>query len=89
MATTAISALWLNRAASANKAKLHIGAVAVIHRFGSSLNVHVHVHVCAVDGVFAEVAGEGDADAQALTPGVILHPASEASWMRSPSRHWS
>jgi hypothetical protein len=46
-----------------DKAALHIGAVAFIHRFGASLNEHVHFHVCAVDGVFEEVAGEGDADA--------------------------
>ena len=41
----------------------HIGAIAFVHRFGSSLNGHVHFHVCAVDGVFEEVAGVGDADA--------------------------
>jgi hypothetical protein len=35
---------------------LHIGAVAFIHRFGSSLNGHVHFHVRVVDGVFEEVA---------------------------------
>lgn len=71
-------------AASANKASLHIGAVAFIHRFGSSLNEHVHFHVCAVDGVFEEVAGgqegkEGDrADAASQTspPGIIFHPAT-------------
>ena len=69
-------------AASVDKAALHIGAVAFIHRFGSSLNEHVHLHVCAVDGVFVEVAGEGDADAhaqaraQACAPGVIFHPAT-------------
>ena len=39
-----------------------IGAVAFIHRFGSSLNEHVHFHCCIVDGVFepadtAEAAG--------------------------------
>jgi hypothetical protein len=39
--------------------------VACIHRFGSSLNKHVHFHVCVVDGVFEEVAGSG-----------IFHPAS-------------
>jgi len=39
-------------AANADKANLHIGAVAFIHRFGSSLNEHVHFHVCVVDGVF-------------------------------------
>ena len=69
-------------AARTDKAALHIGAVAFIHRFGSSLNEHVHFHVCAVDGVFEEAAGEGgaDADAQALAqarePGVIFHPAT-------------
>ena len=39
-------------AANADKESLHIGAVAFIHRFGSSLNEHVHFHVCVVDGVF-------------------------------------
>ena len=29
-----------------NKSALHVGAVAFIHRFGSSLNEHVHFHVC-------------------------------------------
>jgi len=28
------------------------GAVAFIHRFGSSLNPHTHFHVCVIDGVF-------------------------------------
>jgi hypothetical protein len=65
-----------------DKAALHIGAVAFIHRFGSSLNEHVHFHVCAVDGVFEEVACDADADAhvqaraQARAPGVIFHPAT-------------
>ena len=42
-------------AAQVDKAALHIGAVAFIYRFGSSLNGHVHFHVCVVDGVFEEV----------------------------------
>ena len=37
--------------AASVKAALHIGAVTFIHRFGSSLNGHVHFHVCIVDGV--------------------------------------
>jgi len=44
-------------AAKADPASLHLGAVAFIHRFGSSLNTHVHFHVCVVDGVFEAVAG--------------------------------
>jgi hypothetical protein len=43
-------------AANADRVALHIGAVAFIHRFGSSLNGHVHFHVRVVDGVFEEVA---------------------------------
>ncbi len=39
-------------AAPVNKEALHIGLVAFIHRFGSSLNQHVHFYVCVIDGVF-------------------------------------
>ena len=56
--------------AKVNEAALHIGAVAVIHRFGSSLNAHVHLHVCVLDGVFEMVAGDADADAKSSPPGV-------------------
>jgi hypothetical protein len=65
-------------AAHVDRAALHIGAVAFIHRFGSSLNGHVHFHVCVVDGVFEQVPGEGDADAQeaAIPAGVLFHPAT-------------
>ena len=50
-------------AARVDKAALHIGAIAFIHRFGSSLNEHVHFHVCVIDGVF-----------EATESGVTLHP---------------
>ena len=56
-------------AAKVDKTALHIGAVAFIHRFGSSLSEHIHFHVCVVDGVF-EVAGDADADAQSSPAGV-------------------
>jgi hypothetical protein len=61
-------------AAQVDRAALHIGALAFIHRFGSSLNGHVHFHVCVVDGVFEEVAGQ--TDAQSSPPGIVFHPAS-------------
>lgn len=48
---------------------LHIGSVAFIHRFGYSLNEHVHFHVCVVDGFFEEVKGDEVA-------GVDFHPAT-------------
>jgi Putative transposase len=65
-------------AAHVDKAALHIGAVAFIHRFGSSLNEHVHFHVCVVDGVFEQLAGGTvvDSDNQFSARKVIFHPAS-------------
>ena len=60
-----------------NKSALHIGAVAFIHRFGSSLNEHVHFHVCVVDGVFEEVQRDGVAGDKPAAPGVIFHRASD------------
>jgi hypothetical protein len=67
--------------AQVDKAALHIGALAFIHRFGSSLNGHVHFHVCVVDGVFEAVALEGDAgtDVYASPAGVVFHPATVLS----------
>ena len=62
--------------AQLDKAALHIGAVAFIHRFGSSLNEHVHFHICAVNGVFEAVAGTADGDDAVPPPEVIFHPAT-------------
>ena len=58
-----------------DKAAVRIGAVAFIHRFGSSLNTHVHFHVCVVDGVFEAISGD-DKTALAIPSGVNFHPAS-------------
>lgn len=44
--------------AQLDKTALHIGEVAFIHRFGSSLNGYGHFQACVVDGVFEAVAGE-------------------------------
>ena len=65
-------------AAKLDKASVHIGAVAFIHRFGSSLNNHVHFHVCAVDGVFEALQGDPSADSASASARlrVVFHPAS-------------
>ncbi len=52
-------------------AAARIGAVAFIHRFGSSLNEHVHFHCCVIDGVFEPAVAPDDA------PGVSFHAAIE------------
>ena len=52
-----------------------IGAIAFIHRFGSSLNEHTHFHCCVVDGVFEpEIGDTAEAAKQA---GVDFHTATE------------
>ena len=68
-------------AANADNAALHIGAVAFIHRFGSSLNEHVHFHVCAVDGVFEEVCVEVEPDwDEAAQPAPDFEVDQRISW---------
>ena len=65
-------------AANANPASLHLGAVAFIHRFGSSLNTHVHFHVCVVDGVFealADAQSDEKSPESANAPSITFHPA--------------
>jgi hypothetical protein len=39
-----------------------IGAISFLHRFGSALNRHVHLHVCVTDGVFRRATTEDSAD---------------------------
>ena len=53
-------------AAQADNACMRIAAVAFIHRFGSSLNTHVHFHCCVVDGVFEAVVCIAGADRAGL-----------------------
>ena len=38
-------------------ARPRLGGISFLHRFGSALNHHVHLHVCATDGVFMPAAG--------------------------------
>jgi hypothetical protein len=64
--------------ARADPASLHLGAVACIHRFGSSLNTHVHFYVCVVDGVFEAVAGP-------LAQSVDTDTAAQANLEPSPA----
>ncbi len=52
-------------------ADARIGAVAFIHRFGSSLNEHVHFHSCVIDGVFESATDTVDAPDEA--PSASFH----------------
>jgi hypothetical protein len=37
-------------------------AFSFLHRFGSALNHHVHLHACVTDGVFVPAAAEAACD---------------------------
>jgi hypothetical protein len=64
-------------------ARPRLGAVSFLHRFGSALNHHVHLHACATDGVFVPT-GDGPSAFRALAelfsapraPAAILCPAA-------------
>jgi hypothetical protein len=53
-----------------------LGGVSFLHRFGSALNRHVHLHACVTDGVFVPAAAEAGGD----TPPAFLpaRPISQA-----------
>ncbi|MFM8953319.1 MAG: transposase zinc-binding domain-containing protein, partial [Planctomycetaceae bacterium] len=40
-----------------------LGGISFLHRFGSALNHHVHLHACVTDGVFVPAAAEAGCDA--------------------------
>jgi hypothetical protein len=48
-------------APSASRPRL--GGISFLHRFGSALNHHVHLHACVTDGVFLPAAAHADSDA--------------------------
>jgi len=44
-------------------ARPRLGGISFLHRFGSALNHHVHLHVCVTDGVFVPAAAASAGDA--------------------------
>ena len=44
-------------------ARPRLGGISFLHRFGSALNHHVHLHACVTDGVFVPAAAEAGCDA--------------------------
>jgi hypothetical protein len=45
-----------------------LGGISFLHRFGSALNHHVHLHACVTDGVFVSAADQADSDAPPTFP---------------------
>ena len=44
-------------------ARPRLGGISFLHRFGSTLNHHVHLHACVTDGVFVPAAADAGYDA--------------------------
>ena len=64
---------------------MDVGAVAFIHHFGSSLNTHVHFHLCLSYGVFEALQGDPNANS-ASPPGLVFHPC-DAHTGDAPAPH--
>jgi hypothetical protein len=60
------------RQGSGAGSRARFGAVSFIHRFGASLNRHVHFHCCVIDGVFEPAEDAGD-----IPQSVRFRPAAE------------
>jgi hypothetical protein len=53
---------------AAGQARPRLGTVSFQHRFGSALNLHVHLHACVTDGVFTRCAEGGGVTFHAVPP---------------------
>ncbi len=70
----------LRQTSGADSAHARPGAVSFIHRFGASLNRHVHFHCCVIDGVFEPVADtSGISEAVRFRPATALTPKAIAA----------
>jgi len=50
-------------AATPASARPRLGGISFLHRFGSAINHHVHLHACVTDGVFVPPADDAGCDA--------------------------
>jgi hypothetical protein len=60
-------------------AHARFGAVSFIHRFGASLNRHVHYHCCVIDGVFEPLEADDGVQSVHFRPAAELTPNAASS----------
>jgi hypothetical protein len=63
----------LRRATPGAPADAQLGAVSFLHRFGSSLNPHFHLHLVVLDGVFSQTS-DGDTRTARFHEATLLQP---------------
>jgi len=67
-------------AATPASARPRLGGISFLHRFGSALNHHVHLHACVTDGVFVPAADQAGCDAPpTFLPARPITPADLAA----------
>jgi hypothetical protein len=67
------------RQGSGAGSQARFGAVSFIHRFGASLNRHVHYHCCIIDGVFEPAQEADDRQAVRFRAAAELTPQARAA----------
>jgi hypothetical protein len=70
--------ITLRHASPGAPAAAQLGAVSFLHRFGSSLNPHLHFHLVVLDGVFSRGHG-GDSGEARFHEATLLQPGH---WVR-------
>ncbi len=57
-----------------------LGGISFLHRYGSAINHHVHLHACVTDGGFLPTASDARRDAPpAFLPARPINPADLAA----------
>jgi hypothetical protein len=64
-------------------ARPRLGGISFLHRFGSALNHHAHLHVCATDGVFDMLAWENSGFSVDASVRITLLDRDVPSYFRS------
>ena len=72
-------------------ARPRLGGISFLHRFGSALNHHVHLHACVTDGVFLPAAADAGCDsppaflpARPITEADLATPTGAGASRRDP-----
>ena len=77
---SAAAAGVMSDAATPASARPRLGGISFLHRFGSALNHHVHLHACVTDGVFVPAADQAGSDAPpTFLPARPITPADLAA----------
>ncbi|NDC55095.1 MAG: IS91 family transposase, partial [Planctomycetia bacterium] len=73
---------------SPSASRPRLGGISFLHRFGSALDRHVHLHACVTDGVFMPSGGERAPAFVAAQPITRVHLATLTERVRRRMIRW-